>query len=134
VRVSSLAHLGTTGIDEQSAYVLEYEKGALAVLSSAVRTQSANDASILGTEGRIKVHSPFYRSTRITLSVYGKEEQIIDVPFEGNGFNYEAAEVMRGLRAGKTESDILTLDETVAIMQTLDRVREPWGLTYPSEH
>ncbi len=133
VRVASLAQLGETGVDEQSAYVLEYERGTLAVLSTAVRTATANEASILGTDGRIKVHSPFYRSTRITLNVYGKEEQVIDVPFEGNGFNYEAAEVMRGLRDGKTESDTLTLDETVAIMQTLDRVREPWGLKYPSE-
>lgn len=133
VRVASLAHLGETGVDEQSAYVLEYDKGALAVLSTAVRTQSANEATILGTDGRIKVHSPFYGSTRLTLSVYGKEEQIIDVPFEGNGFNYEAAELMKGLRAGKTESDTLTLDETVAVMQTLDRIREPWGLKYPSE-
>lgn len=133
LNVVSLAHLGETGVDEQSAFTLEYQNGTLAVLSCATRTASANEATILGTDGRIRVHSPFYHSTSITLTVYGKDEKVIDVPIDGNGFNYEAAEVMRCLRARKTESDVLPLDETVAVMQTLDRVRAPWGLTYPSE-
>ena len=131
--VVSLAHLGETGVDEQSAFVLQYERGTLAVLTAAVRTQTVVEATIFGTDGKIKVHSPFYRSSRITLSVNGKEDQSFDIAMDGNGFNYEAAELMRGLRAGKTESDGLPLDETIAIMQTLDRVREPWGVKYPTE-
>ncbi|HEY3291818.1 MAG TPA: Gfo/Idh/MocA family oxidoreductase [Anaerolineae bacterium] len=131
--VVSLAHIGETGVDEQTAFALEYQNGTLAVLSCATRTSSANEATILGTTGRIKVHSPFYHSTRLTLSIYGKDDLVIDLPITGNGFNYEAAEVMSCIREGKTESDVLPLDETIAVMQTLDRVRAPWGLTYPTE-
>jgi hypothetical protein len=41
--------------------------------------------------------------------------------------------VMDCLRAGRTESDIMPLDETLAIMQTMDTIREQWGLTYDAD-
>ncbi len=69
----------------------------------------------------------------MTLSVRGQNEQIIDMPYEGNGFNYEAAEAMRCLRDGKIESPVLTHDESLAVMQSMDRIRAPWGLRYPTE-
>ena len=133
LKVASLAQLGETGVDEQSSYILDYGDGVLASLFAAVRTQSPQEAVILGSEGRIRVHSQFYHATRITLSRNGRADQDIEAPFEGNGFNYEAAEVMRCLRSGRTESDVLPLDETLAVMQTMDRIRKPWGLRYPSE-
>ena len=58
---------------------------------------------------------------------------MIHLPKVGNGYNYEAAEVHKCLRADKLESDIMPLDETLALMRTLDRIRAPWGLKYPTE-
>jgi len=40
---------------------------------------------------------------------------------------------MRCLDAGETESPIMPLDESIAIMDTMDRVRAKWGLKYPME-
>jgi len=40
---------------------------------------------------------------------------------------------MRCLKAGKTESDIMPLDETISVMRTMDGIRAAWGLTYPGE-
>ena len=53
--------------------------------------------------------------------------------FEGHGYNYQAKEVTDCLRAGKTESDIMSLDESLLIMETTDQIREQWGLKYPGE-
>lgn len=132
-RMVSLAHLGTTGVDEQAAMILGYPEGRLAVLYTAVRTNTPQQAYLLGTEGRIHIHEPWWKPTRITLSMYGKDDQIIDMPFEGNGYNYEAEEAMNCLREGRLESDIMPLDETIAIMETLDQIRAQWGLKYPME-
>ena len=41
---------------------------------------------------------------------------------------------MACLRAGKTESDVMPLDETLSIMETMDQLRAQWGLRYPQEH
>lgn len=132
-RVAGLATLGATGVDEQAAWVLAYEKGELALLSSAVRTSTPHEARINGTDGAIKLHAPWYAPTRLTLIGPDKRERDIDTPIEGNGFGYQAAEVAACMRAGKLESDILPLEETRSIMRTLDRIRAQWGMTYPFE-
>jgi len=48
------------------------------------------------------------------------------IPYEGNGFNYEAAEVMRCLHAGERESPIMPLDDTLEVMDSLDAIRDHW--------
>ncbi|SDN34347.1 hypothetical protein SAMN05444921_124124 [Streptomyces wuyuanensis] len=45
----------------------------------------------------------------------------------------EATEVMRCLRAGETESPLVPLDGTLAVMRTLDAVRDRVGVRYPQE-
>ncbi len=63
----------------------------------------------------------------------GQPPDVIAQPFEGNGYNYEAVEVMNCLNAGKSESDVMPLDESLGIMRTLDTLRGQWGLRYPDE-
>jgi predicted dehydrogenase len=133
VQVTSLAHLGATGVDEQSAMLLRYDQGQLAVIASAVRTDIPSEAVIMGTTGRIRVHAPIYCPVRLTLSRPEQGDEVIDAPMEGNGYNYQAVEVMNCLRTGKLESEIMPLDETLAIMKTMDQIRAPWGLKYPTE-
>jgi predicted dehydrogenase len=132
-RIASMAHLGQTGVDEQAAVILGYDGGQLAVLTAAIRTNTPQEALLLGTEGQIRIHSPWWRPTTLTLSIQGQEDEVMHFPFEGNGYNYEAAEVMRCLRAGRSESHVLPLDETMAIMRTMDQIRAQWDLRYPME-
>lgn len=129
--VKTLAGLGATGIDEQSAYLFGYPGGQLALLSSAVRTSTPHEAIIAGTDGMIRIPS-WWNARQFTLTKNG-ETSVIELPFHGNGYNYEAAEVMRCLREGLLESDTMSLDETLSIMGTLDAIREQWGLVYPKE-
>ena len=86
----------------------------------------------MGTRGSIRIHPPWWIPTGLTVKAGGSEETVA-APFDGNGYNYEAAEVMACLRAGKTESDVMPLSETRTVMQTLCDLREQWGLRYPSD-
>ncbi len=131
-QVSGLADIGETGVDEQAGVVLGYPRGQLAVLSCAVRTRTPHAAQIFGTDGSIRIHPPFWHATTATLTTGGSEETL-KLPYKGNGYNCEAAEVMRCLREGKRESDTMPLDETLSVMETLDRIRAQWGLKYPME-
>ncbi len=45
----------------------------------------------------------------------------------GNGYEYEAEEVMRCLRTGELESPLMPLGETLRVMQVLDEIRRAWG-------
>ena len=131
-RVASTTQIGETGVDEQSAFLLQYPGGELAVLSCAVRTGTAVEARVFGTEGSILLHGPFFKCGALTVKRGGEEEHI-DLPLEGNGYNYEAAEVGRCLRAGLKESDVMPLDETLVLMELMDSIRAQWGLSYPME-
>jgi predicted dehydrogenase len=125
--VQATAHLGETGVDEQTAMTFGYAGGALAQLYCAVRTNTIHQAQIYGTEGAIYVPF-FWNATQATLAVAGRDP--VQVTGE-MGFHHEAAEVMACVRAGRTESAIMPLDESIAIIETMDQVRALIGLRYP---
>ncbi len=133
VSVTSGVHLGQTGVDEQAGYVLTYDGGRLAVLASGIRTNTPQDAYVLGKDGMIRIHPPFWCTTSATLTREGHEPVLFAQPHHGNGYEYQAREVMRCVRAGEPESPEMPLDESVVIMQTMDRLRSQWGLKYPME-
>ena len=131
-QVTGLAHMGETGVDEQAAIVLGYPGGALASLTTGIRINTPHEAFILGTDGHIKLHGPWWKPATLTVNSGGKSEEVT-IPFNSVGMNYEADEVNQCLRAGKTESALMPLDETLAIMKTMDTLRAQWGLKYPME-
>jgi len=132
-RSVGISHLGETGVDEQASVVLEHEGGRLANLSIGIRTTTPQEATIIGTEAYARIHAPWWRPESMTISRPGEEDESVEAPVSGNGFDYEAVEVMRCLEAGKTESEIMPLDETVSVLRTMDTIRAAWGLKYPGE-
>ena len=132
-RIAALAEIGPTGVDDQNGLLLSYPCGTLALLASATRTNTPQDARILGADGSIHIHSPFWNARSATLTVAGKPDETFEPDTQENGYNYEAAELMRCLRAGEHESAVMSLDESLAIMETMDAIRAQWGLAYPME-
>ena len=57
----------------------------------------------------------------------------MEFPIEGGGYQYQAEEVNRCLKEQKLESNIMPLSETLAIMNTMDKLRSQWNLKYPNE-
>ncbi len=132
-RITGLADLGPTGVDEQAAAVLGHTGGRLAVLHAAIRVNTSQSASISGTLGRLKLHAGWWRGSAMTLRLDAGGEEFLEFPFTGNGYQFQVAEFMECLRDGRTESGVMPLDETLAIMRTLDTLRAQWGLKYPME-
>ena len=128
-RITGVADIGSTGIDEQAAMVLGYPDGKLALLSTAVRTNTQHEAVICGTAGRIHMYNPWWKATDMTIYRDGKEPETITVPAEGNGFNYEVIEAMECISAGKLESATqCRTAQTIEIMRIMDTLREQWGV------
>lgn len=125
--IVALDDRGSTGIDEQCAWIQRHAGGRMANLSSAVRTDTAQQMVICGTKGMIVVPRFFY-ADRLVLN--GVEEAI---PLEGNAYHYQAIEVQRCLAEGLLESPVISHDESLAILRTMDRIRAELGLRYPGE-
>ena len=131
LRVTGLAAIGETGVDEQSAFVFAHAAGALSVLSCAVRTATPQEARIDGTEGRIVIPS-FWHASSATLTS-GSRSESVQMPLQGNGYQHEAIEVGRCLREHLRESPRMTHAESLSIMRSMDELRRQWGLRYPAD-
>lgn len=62
----------------------------------------------------------------VARSLTGRAGTAVTGSFPGNGYQFELEEVARCLAAGETESPVMGLDDTIAVMETLDRARAAW--------
>jgi len=127
IRTTGFGTFGPRGINFQTSFILEHEEGALTTWMASRTTYDVKDVVIYGREGKIDLHAPWYKPTAMTLHLRGKDPERIEYPLGSYiGYEYEAIEVMDCIRSGKTESEIMPLDETLAIMRTMDSMRAQW--------
>ncbi|MEU0254998.1 Gfo/Idh/MocA family oxidoreductase [Streptomyces sp. NPDC006184] len=134
--VTASAVLSPEGVDLQTGAVLSWDGGALASLHCSIDGATAATASVTGSRGRIDVPSGFFHPDRFVLHRDGRDpEEFAADPADGprDSMRHEAWEVMRALRAGEKESPLVPLEGTLAVMRTLDAVRERTGVRYPGE-
>jgi len=130
--IATTAHMGETGVDLQSGMVLHYPGGACAVLSCSLETAMPQEAVIAGTEGYIRIPHEFSHSDALVVCRDGHEDTM-RFDRRGIGYYWEAEEAGRCIRHGHLESSVMPARETLALLETMDRVREAWGLKYPGE-
>lgn len=130
--VTAVGKLTDTGVDGQVSMILSYAERAQATLSTTLWARTPTTASISGTDGRIEVAGSFYGLTTFTVNRRDESEWTFDTQASG-GMQYEAAEVARRVAAGELESPLMTWDNTLEVMRTLDSVRAQVGLVYPGE-
>lgn len=125
-----------TGVDEQCAVTFHYNNGALAQLFSSFSSNLETAAFINGSAGRIKLAHRFY-APETTIEYYpGFMDTKTIVPFEkeeGWGYQYQLRHVCECLRNGRTESTVMTHDDTLMLMETLDAIRMKAGIHYDAD-
>ena len=129
--VQSHMTIGSTGVDEETSLLLSYKDGQSAQLFSAIRLATAHEAKIIGENGRIDLPD-YWHGKKIKL--YNNDgAREFDLPYEASGYQFEAIEVMRCLDEGLKESPVMPLDESRAIMKTMDLIRKDNRLRYPCD-
>lgn len=132
VEVNAMMTPYASGVDEQCVMILKFENNALAVLSSTFAAETPVEAAIVGTKGRIHMRNRFHNSAGTMEVVMGKENgQPFEVEREaGLGYQYEARHVGECLRNGLTESPVMSLEDSLLLMETLDRIKKACGIKY----
>lgn len=133
-RITALARLSDAGSDAEIATVFVHPGGAVSTTVSSSRGAGMNVAQIVGTEARIEIDSVWYTPT--TFRVVGPDDGVIeefDGAVDGRGMQFQALAAERLVAAGATSSDVLSIDDTVAIMGILDEIRRQIGVVYPGE-
>ncbi|MCK2216072.1 Gfo/Idh/MocA family oxidoreductase [Actinomadura sp. ATCC 31491] len=115
--------LASNGVDAETAGVLTYPGGRHALVATSLLADYPNDARVVGTGLRAEIPAPFWAPQRIVLSGPGveREEHVLD-PAD-NGYAGELREVRAAVAEGRTESAIMPLDESLAMMGLLAEAR-----------
>ncbi|MEO0767117.1 MAG: Gfo/Idh/MocA family oxidoreductase [Pseudomonadota bacterium] len=57
-----------------------------------------------------------------------RSRQTLPVAFAGNGYHYQAKAMMDCVRTGRVEAEAMPLDQSVEVMDLIDRARSAWGM------
>jgi dihydrodiol dehydrogenase / D-xylose 1-dehydrogenase (NADP) len=142
-RISALGTLLPSGVDGQVSIAMKYNEYQVANLLTTICAETTCHITIFGEKGWIRVHAPFWCTTKLTVQLTGQQQaQELDFPLpavkQGHSFNfinsigmvYQCAHVHQCLKEGKLESPVITLQESLLIMKSLDEIRKQIGVTY----
>ena len=132
--IKASARLGETGADTEVATVMTHRDGTLSTSMTSSRGAGPNTAHIIGTKGRIDIDRLWFTAAGFTHYDAGGEVVKQHRPaVEGRGMQFQALAAETYVAEGKLDGELMTLDDSVAIMGTLDEIRRQIGLTYPGE-
>ena len=131
--INSSAVMTDKGVDAQTSMIFTYENGAQSVLTTTMIEQTPCRAVVAGLHGWLEIDRTFYNpaSMRVILN----DGSVTQYPstYTGHGLREQAESFKRLVQSGKLESEILSWQDTIDIMKTMDAVREQIGLKYPFE-
>ena len=129
-RVVAAGSLFPSGADADAALLLDFGGGRTASLLTSLRTALPGQARVFGTTGWIDVLPRFHHPDTIVLHRAGAEPEPITGPRIGAGYAHELIEVTECLRAGRTESAVMPLADTLVVQDVLGQAAEQLGVRH----
>lgn len=132
-KIQATASFAPSGVDHLCSMIFEHEREVVSSLNCTLLSDAPSEANILFENGWIRMESWWLSPGPITIHRMGKKPRLVKFPEPGNGYHYEAAEVMHCLDRGMTESPALPRDFSLDLMGTLDAIRAVCGIRYPQD-
>lgn len=122
-----------SGVDAEVALLLGYDDGRAATLLTSLRQGLPGQARVFGTTGWIDVLPRFHHPDTIVLHRAGAEPETITRRPTGTGYAHELVEVTECLRAGRLESAVMPLADTLAVQDVLGQAAEQLGVRHAED-
>jgi predicted dehydrogenase len=119
--INVIARYAPNGVEDDVVAWLEFPDFT-ATIATSFRCKLQNSACIVGDEGYIVIPD-FFRARECQLWVLDDLVERFDVEHKGSGFEYEVDAVNRDLLAGRRQSDIVPLSESLRFQVCMDRIR-----------
>ncbi len=131
--VSAHGVVTADGVDLEESVVLAFASGATAALMATLRCATPGQARVFGTEGWIDVLPRFHHPDTIVLHRAGREPEEITRPHVGGGYAHELIEVTECVTAGRPESAVMPLADTLAVQDVLGRAARALGVAHSED-
>ena len=122
-----------SGADAEAALLLGWGDGRSATLTTSLRNALPGQARVFGTEGWVDVLPRFHHPDTIVLHRAGAEPETITRRPLGRGYASELVEVTDCLRAGRTESAVMPLADTLAVQRVLVEAAAQLGVVHEED-
>ena len=133
VKIDSSCQFTDTGVDGQESITLHYSDGRLANLTHGIYSRSDRKGMIWGDKGYLVIENINNPSS---VDAYDTSDNLLkhyDIPKQISGYEYEIQECIDCIKQGKIEADSIPLNDSITLMETMDKIRNIWGLKYPQE-
>ena len=128
--VTATGSLFPTGVDAEAALLLGYDDGRSATLLTSLRQGLPGQARVFGTRGWIDVLPRFHHPETVVLHRDGREPETLTRPPRGAGYSHEIVEVVQCLQAGRTQSAVMPLADTLAVQEVLQQAADQLGVRH----
>ena len=128
--VSAHGLLEPSGVDAEASLLVSFPEGRTATLMCSLHSPMPGHARIFGSSGWIDVLPRFHHPRSIVLHRHGAEPERFELPPQGVGYAHELIEVTELVMAGKTQSTIMPLDDTLAVQRVLDLALRELGIRF----
>jgi predicted dehydrogenase len=128
--VSAVGSQFPTGVDAEASLLLGYADGRSATLLTSLRNALPGQARVFGTQGWIDVPPRFHHPRTIVLHRGDAEPETITRPQLGGGYAHELIEVTECLHAGRAESAVMPLADTLAVQDVLQQAADQLGVDH----
>jgi predicted dehydrogenase len=132
-RVAAAGSLFPSGADAEAALLLDYADGRAATLLTSLRNALPGQARVFGTTGWIDVLPRFHHPATIVLHRAGADPETITRTPLGAGYAHELIEVTECVRAGRPESAVMPLADTLAVQTVLGDAAEQLGVRHAED-
>jgi len=134
-RVLAVGQPHPAGVNGQAAAILSDARGNQAVLHTTLFSNTPTTAAIAGTHATLTLPGPFYQPGDLLLASADGDRQLrfTEPRAAHDALHFEAAEVARCIAAGRLESPIRPLRESITTLQVMDEIRRQLGDTFPGE-
>ncbi|MDG5855050.1 Gfo/Idh/MocA family protein [Clostridium beijerinckii] len=120
--VKSYMDINESGVDSYFKAILSFEDGVIGTVEGAIDRNKERTAIIRGTKGWMEI--PMYnRPNKAVVNLNSGKSYTIEKDIEFDDMYAEIKEVHNCLKESKLESDHLTLNESIRVMEVLDRIR-----------
>jgi predicted dehydrogenase len=132
--IAAVGRLAETGADTEVSISMVHAGGGVSTSFTSSRMNGQNTAHVIGTEARIDIGSVWYRPS--PFDVWSHDDTLIehyDAEVPGRGMQFQAIAAEQLIASGDYTNQFQPIDETVAIIGTLDTIRRQIGVVYPGE-
>lgn len=133
VKIDSSCQFTETGVDGQESITLHYADGRMANLTHGIYSRSDRKGMIWGDKGYLVIENINNPSSVDAYDTSDKLLKHYEIPNQISGYEYEIQECIDCIKQGKIESDSIPLKDSITLMETMDKIRNIWGLEYPQE-